>query len=223
MAASSDTFSREVTRAFQELLEEYVMDLHGSSPSDSSPSVPSHHTETVEIDPGKERRRIEAFLRQPCPCGRNCQSQFEPGEVFEARAAFRSLTKSEQNCFILAQLRSAARSTGIARSGRTTTARERQKFEYRVNADRPVCRDVFLFWHGETQKRLKRLQHHLAQYGIRPPAHGNHGRVPVNAFSHEGREAVKTFVLNYAAAHGLPDPGAMCEKERDDFASCCQR
>ena len=207
MAAGSDTFSREVTRAFQELLGEYVIALHGSSPSEGSPCVPSDPDETVEIDHDKERGRIEEFLRKPCPCGRNCQSQFEQGEVFEARAGFRSLTKGEQHCFILAQLRSAARSTGIAHSGRTTAARKRQKFDYRMNADRPVCRDVFLFFHGDTPKRLKRLQQHLAQHGTRSLVHGNQGRVPVNAFSDEGRAAVKTFVVNYAAAHGLPDPG----------------
>ncbi len=109
MAAGSDKFSREVTRAFQELLGEYVIDLHGSSTSEGSPCVPSDPDETVEIDHDKERGRIEEFLRKPCPCGRNCQSQFEQGEVFEARAGFRFLTKGEQHCFILAQMRSAAR------------------------------------------------------------------------------------------------------------------
>lgn len=210
MAADSDTFSWEVTRVFQELLGEYLMDHHGCSPSDRSPRIRSHHPQRVELDSEKERHRIEAFLRKPCPCGRNCQSQFDLEEVFEARAAFRSMTKGEQNCFILAQLRSAAHSTGVARSGRSRTMRARQKFEYRVNADRPVCRAVFLFWHDETPKRLKRLQHHLARHGISPPVHGNDGRAPVNTFSHEDRESVKTFVLNYAAAHGLPDPGLGC-------------
>ena len=84
---------------------------------------------------------------------------------------------------------------------------KRQKFDYRINTDRPVCRDVFLFYHGETLKRLKHLQKHLLEVGISPPTHGNTGRKPKHACSAEDKQSAKDFIVNFAAMHGLPDPG----------------
>ena len=197
----------ELTAAFEELLEEYL------APQIELPAENNSLREekTLKFNEKTERKRISTFLSTPCSCKKNCKKQISVEEVFYARASFQMLTKNEQNCFILGQLRVCLLFTEIARSGRYDTTRKRQKYNYRISADRPVCREVFLFYHGETSKRLRRLQKHLAQNGIVPGViplvHKNTGRKPIHACSFDNREAIKTFILNYAAAHGLPDPG----------------
>ncbi len=37
--------------------------------------------------------------------------------------------------------------------------------------------------------------------------HGNKGRMPKHAVTDTARQSVESFIINYAAAHGLPDPG----------------
>ena len=70
-----------------------------------------------------------------------------------------------------------------------------------------MCRDVFLFYHGETIKRLKRLQEYLFEYNVQPPDHGNKGQKPSNIYLDSDKELVKLFITNIAENHGLPDPG----------------
>jgi hypothetical protein len=65
----------------------------------------------------------------------------------------------------------------------------------------------FFFYYGETIERLKRLQKHKLDVGISTTAHGNTGRPPTHACSIQDKENIKQFIINYAAAHGMPDPG----------------
>ncbi len=203
MVSPYDEFDNELTAAFEDLLEEYFNSLTGSFRE----SEGSGSKEPEEIDQRGEHRLIVQFLETSCPCGRNCQRQFSTEEIADARANFRLLTWNERNCFMLSQLRSCVRSLEMSWSARTKRHRDRQKFSYRINADRSVCRDVFLFYHGETPKRLKRLQKHLAEIGTILPTHGNVGRKPAHACSSLDREAITTFIANFAATHGLLDPG----------------
>ena len=114
---------------------------------------------------------------------------------------------SEKNCFILSQLVTFVRHADFAYSARAETARQRQKFEYRINADRPVCKSAFLFYYGESIDRLKRLQKNLFVRGIELPLHGNTGCKPVHACLQSDKEIVKSFIINYSINEGLPDPG----------------
>jgi hypothetical protein len=155
----------------------------------------------------KEWKKIEEFLSKPCVCGRNCQEKFSIDEILYAREDFKSLSRNEKNCFMLAQLRSFMHISQDVKSGRIIKERQRQRFDYRINADRPVCRTMFLFYHGETIRRIKYLQKHLVEVGTRPPVHGNTGRKPKHAWSDADKFCVESFITNYAAMHGLPDPG----------------
>jgi len=196
----------ELTKVFENFLEEYVL-------SNLRPEADSQHeTRKIflppkEADSNQEQLLLSNFLATDCSCGKKCQEQFSESELFEGREAFRVLTWSEKNCVILAQLRSFQMISDHAKSARRSKARKRQKFEYRINADRLVCRDTFLFYHGETLKRLKSLQKHLAEVGTSPPIHGNTGRKPKHACSCEDKQNIKTFIVNFAATHGMPDPG----------------
>ena len=70
-----------------------------------------------------------------------------------------------------------------------------------------MCKAVFLFYYGETSKRLDRLKSYVTGKSIAIPVHGNSGRTPVNAYNMSDKEKVKSFILNFTAIHGLPDPG----------------
>lgn len=63
------------------------------------------------------------------------------------------------------------------------------------------------FYYGETIARLKRLQKHKLESGISSITHGNIGRRPSNACSEPNKIDIQTFIVNYAATHGMPDPG----------------
>jgi len=196
----------ELTKVFENFLEEYVLSNFRPE-ADSDNEIRKILLTSKEIDRNQERLLASNFLATPCYCGKECQEQFSESELIEAREAFRVLTWSEKNCAILAQLRSFQRISDHAKSARRSKARKRQKFEYRINADRLVCRDAFLFYHGGTLKRLKYLQKHLAEVGASPPIHGNTGRKPKHACSFEDKQDIKTFIVNFAAMHGMPDPG----------------
>jgi len=155
----------------------------------------------------EQEKKIKEFLNKPCVCGKNCQEKFSVDEVLYARKEFKSLSWNEKNCFILAQLRSFRHISQDAKSGRIIKKRQRQRFDYRITADRPVCRTMFLFYHGETIKRIRYLQKHLVEVGTSLPAHGNIGRKPKHAYSDTDKFCVESFITNYAAMHGLPDPG----------------
>ena len=201
-------FDAELEAAFEELLEEYLRG--GNAPPQTAALARANEArfgEEDQKDSGKEMAVIEQFLGTPCSCGRNCQAQFSAEEVADARKDFRLLSLAERNSSLLFQLRSFSRASEVSQSARSIYQRQRQRFDYRINADRLVCREVFLFLHDETHKRLKRLQAHLLEHGTVPPMHGNAGRTPVHACPERGRELLRTFLSNYAESHGLPDPG----------------
>jgi UDP-glucose 6-dehydrogenase len=192
-----------IEQSYKKLLDEYL------EPDLVSLFQNQKNEELLEstFDPLMESKVINEFLNKGCGCGRNCQAQFSTQELLESRGSFRFLSLSEKNCYILAQLRLLSRHAEHATSARSQSARQRQKFEYRINIDRPICRNMFLFYHGETIKRLKRLQECCAENPMLPPVHGNKGTKPTNAYSQSDKEYVKLFITNLAEIHGLPDPG----------------
>ena len=155
----------------------------------------------------EDSKKIKAFLNKLCSCGKNCQRLFSVNEIIDAREDFNSLSWNEKNCFMLAQLRIFRHISQETKTGRKIKERQRQRFDYRINADRPVCREMFLFFHGETIRRLKYLQKHLLEIGTSLPVHGNKGKKPIHAWTDADKTCVKFFISNYAAMHGLPDPG----------------
>jgi len=58
-----------------------------------------------QYEPEKEWKKIEQILSKPCVCGKNCQEKFSIDEILYAREDFKSLSRNEKNCFMLAQLR----------------------------------------------------------------------------------------------------------------------
>jgi len=154
-----------------------------------------------------ERKKITKLLSKPCGCGNDCQKKFTVSEILDAREDFRQMSWAEQHSFIIGKLQSFIHGTGQSKSARTSQSRQRQRFDYCITADRPVCRKFFLLYYGESIDRLKRRQKYLIETGTVPPAHGNTGKKPKHACSRNAIEAVLSFISNFAAIHGLPDPG----------------
>jgi hypothetical protein len=191
-----------IIKRYSELLDEYLkIDLISSFQNEKAENL------LADVESQDEIEAISSFLSTECPCGKGCQKVFSEEELKRTRAQFRTLSLSEKNCYILAQLRVLSKHSPAAYSGRVKTIRQRQKFEYRINLDRPVCRDAFLFYHDETLARLKRLQDCLEELPISPPEHGNTGRQPTSTYSLQDKELVKSFIINFSEEQGLPDPG----------------
>lgn len=196
---------KEITVLFKALLKEYCNLNRHTSSEDNNNEIKTETT-LVNVDLA-EKQTINEFLNRHCGCGSNCQKLFIFDELLSSRLKFRNMSTTEKNCFILSQLVCFSHHSTFSHSARRITTRKRQKFEYTINADRPVCKNVFLFYYGETIQRLKRLQKTFFIQGIELPIHGNKGSKPVHACSMSDQEAVKSFIINFAATHGLPDPG----------------
>lgn len=194
--------------SLQEYDDEYLKPFVSEQVSTPDYSIIDKKSRKIDIGIDiTEREKVSQFLSNPCPCGQNCQQLFTVGEVLEARDNFRLMSWAEQHSFIVGKLQTFMRASEHSVSARKSNRRERQKFDYFINADRPVCRTMFLFYHGETLDRLKRRQKYLSDIGTLPPNHGNAGRTPKHACKPADKRKVRIFIENYTVVHGLPDPG----------------
>lgn len=155
----------------------------------------------------QEIKTVKNFLNTPCRCESSCQKQFQLDEILNARNNFNLLSWKEKGCFLLPLLESFRVNSQLAKSAKITSKRNRQKYIYRINSNREVCRDAFLFYYDIPLRKLKYFQNHLNEVGIVPPEHGNIRKKPYNAYSEEDRNHVKLFINNFAITHGVPDPG----------------
>ncbi len=203
--ATLPTYIREVNTAFEYMLEEYCRE--DGDITDAIDQIDERKRTRSQEFAEEEETIVTSFLNTPCPCSKECQKQLSKEEVINHRAFIRSLEKQERNYLLLAQLKTLLCHSGDARSARSKRDRERKKFDYRVSIDRPVCKSVFLFYYGETSKRLERLKSYASGESVTIPIHGNSGRTPSNAYSVSEREQVKSFIFNFTVIHGLPDPG----------------
>ncbi len=201
---------KELLKPFQELEDEYL----GYFISGQKSSGGKHDKDAMETTGGftqkellAERKKITRALTKPCGCGNDCQKKFTVSEILDAHDDFRQMSWAEQHSFIIGKLQSFIHNSSESQSARTCKSRQRQRFDYCITADRPVCRNFFLLFYGESIDRLKRKQKYLIETGTIPPAHGNTGKKPKHACSREDIQTVLTFIANFTAIHGLPDPG----------------
>lgn len=215
MAKESTQFAdlllpRGLLKPIRELEDEYIgtfiagREFRRGKSDDSQQEESEGFTEKELL---AERKKIAKALSKPCGCGGNCQNKFTVSEILDAREDFRRMSRAERHSFITGKLQSFIHNSPESKSARTKQSRRRQRFDYRVTADRPVCRNFFLLYYGESIDRLKRIQKYLIESGTIPPAHGNTGKKPKHACSRGEVQSVLTFIANFAAVHGLPDPG----------------
>lgn len=201
---------KELLKSFQDLEDEYLGSFISTKTIEVEKQNKDPESTTIDITQKEllaERKKITRALNKPCICGNNCQKRFTVSEILDAREDFRRMSWTEQHSFIVGKLQSFMQESSESKSARRSKLRKRQKFDYRINADRPVCRNFFLLYYGESIDKLKRRQKYLIESGIIPPSHGNTGKKPKHACSKEDRETVLRFISNFTAIHGLPDPG----------------
>ena len=200
----------ELLKPFQELEDEYLgyfisgQQFSGGKHDEGAMESAGRFTQKELL---AERKKITRALTTPCGCGNDCQKKFTVSEILDAHEDFRQMLWAEQHSFIIGKLQSFIHNHPESQSARTCKSRQRQRFDYCITADRPVCRNFFLLFYGESIDRLKRKQKYLIETGTIPPAHGNTGKKPKHACSREDIQAVSTFIANFTAIHGLPDPG----------------
>lgn len=200
---NSLTLTQELNVIFSKLLNEYSSQVSHFSLSRKE----AQKNIAPALNAKEEKKSVDEFLTMGCGCKNSCYMLFSSEELLANRAKVASYTASEKNCYLLGQLQACSRSSEWTQHSNLTSLRKHQTFEYRINIDRPVCRQTFLFYYGETIKRLKRLQKHFLNSGNQPPIHGNAGRKPACSYGDHHLEAVENFILNLAECHGMPDPG----------------
>jgi len=133
---------QQITKVFEELVDEYLdKNKHNNDP-DEQPIKTQLPNNT--FDSAKEHALIKDFLASPCLCGKACKDHLLFDEIAKARKEFNSLSWVEKNTFMLSQLHVFARHSDQSRSARQIKTRVRQKFDYHISIDRPVCLRCFL-------------------------------------------------------------------------------
>lgn len=159
-----DHTKEEIKTAFEKLVNEYF----NATPNFSYDNEDAKHVALQLPDLEYEKKVVDVFFRNGCGCKRNCQKLFTKNEILDARIQFKSLSKNERNAAVLALLNTFLHHSELAKSSRMQSSRQRQKFDYRINADRLVCRNAFLIYYGESQQRLKRLKMSIIDGSIQP-------------------------------------------------------
>ncbi|KAG9294512.1 hypothetical protein G9A89_008622 [Geosiphon pyriformis] len=146
-----------------------------------------------------EYEKAMRFLEIGCNCG--CSRKITREKFAELREAFQALSRSEQDIFLMAQLK--------AMNGGEITASRRFKKKTRCNM--PLCQKTYLNMLGIGRTHFENVRNHLATNGVIPRVHGNVKKVPrwktKIIIDITVATAVKNFFENYAEINGLPSPG----------------
>ena len=144
MAKKRIKISQQITNTFEELLEEYLP-IHESKKISNSIGDDTQNETKLPVDnfnSENEPKLIRKFFTKPCLCGKLCKDSLNFDEVTKSRKEFSSLSWIEKNAFMLSQLSLLVRVSDKASSARQLKTRVRQKFDYHVSIDRPVCKEV---------------------------------------------------------------------------------
>jgi len=209
MALENETNNayREFKKLFKDFENDYLFQNWRYDKKDLEEEKKDESRQYSDKKKLNEIKKIKSFLETPCKCGLSCQEQFDLSEMIDARESFNLLSWKEKGCFLLPLLNSFKLNSRKANSARSTQQRSREKYVYKINSDRKVCRNAFLFYYDISLKKLKFFQSHLNEVGLIPIQHGNFGKKPGNAYSENERNFVRLFMINFSAVHGLPDPG----------------
>ena len=91
----------------------------------------------------------------------------------------------------------------------TSKRKERKRLRYEYSfQEQGICRQAFLIINDITEKVLKNINKHVSAAGAIPRVHGNTGKKPLHALKYEDIHNAITFITNYAAEVGKPQPEA---------------
>ncbi len=149
------------------------------------------------------------FLEKGCNCG--CSSVVPKEEFAELRESFQALSKTEQDIFLMAQLK--AMDGGLTSTSRRLKKKTRsnKRTFYHWDHNILLCQETYLNMLGIGRTYFENIRNHLINNGLLPRIHGNIKRMPQwktkMVIDKNIAEVVKNFLENYAEVHGLPSPG----------------
>jgi len=197
---------------FTEAEDEFMGDsrVEGDPESDSFADVIIQEQPQAPVDD-----EVSEFLARGCGCqkynGRACSAAFSCEEVTAYRFDIAELDRSELDMAILAQLHAGMNADDLLTNTRGSTRPEVRQcvtFTYLFKG-KLICRDMFAFLHNISRTRLYNTAEHLTTNGLKPRVHGNKGRMPKHACTHEDVSHVVTFIKSFADAHAVPLPGRL--------------
>lgn len=118
------------------------------------------------------------FLEIGCGCGYDCSAVVTKEEFAELREAFQALTKSEQDIFLMAQLKSMG--GGVVNTSRRLKGRIRvnKRTIYCWDRNTLICQKTYLNMLGIGRSYFENIRNHLLKHGVISRVHGNVKRVP---------------------------------------------
>lgn len=113
------------------------------------------------------------------------------------------MAKDEKEMFIMGSVKQ------IGSKKITSKRKERKRLRYDYSFQgQNICRQAFLIINDCTEKVLKNINRHLNDIGAVPREHRNTGKKPHHALKYEDIHNAITFIVNYAAEVGMPQPEA---------------
>ena len=123
-----------------------------------------------------EYEKAIEFLKVGCGC--SCSSKV-PKEAFaEMREAFQALFKSEQDIFLMSQLK--AMDEGVTNTSRRfkNKTRVNKRTTYCWNRNTPICQKTYLNMLGIGRNYFENIRNHLLKNGLLSRVHSNVKRMP---------------------------------------------
>ena len=182
----------------------------------------------VEVQPNtlhlerEESTLVQRFLTDGCGChlaDGPCSSTFTVEGVEDYRSQCSKLTRAELDMAILGQLSAFTNTSTLtvhSSRHRHAPANHQRMYMSFWHGGRRVCKNMFLFLHTISKKRLHNLQESHEQNGLAPRRHGNTRRLPANAISFPDKQRVVEFLLNYAEANAILLPSRIPGYKRTD-------
>ena len=156
-----------------------------------------------------EQEDILKFLSDTCNCklgqeGKPCCLSLSHETIRKCRNNCAELAHSELDLVIMSQIHSHRTVEHQAQCSSSF----RPMSTYSIHWIK-ICQTTFLFLHQISRNRYLRIAQHYKENGLTLTVHGNKGKLPANACSFEQVQSTKTYIENYARAHGLPVPGRL--------------
>ena len=111
------------------------------------------------------------FLETGCNCG--CSQKIPREKFAELHEAFQALSNSEQDIFLMAQLKAMNGGEITASRRLKKKTRTNKRTFYYWNRNTPLCQKTYLNMLGIGRTHFENVRNHLATNGIIPRVHGN--------------------------------------------------
>src|SRR5947209_15185602 len=129
-----------------------------------------------EYDGSNEYQKAIDFLEKGCDCG--CSSRIPKQQFAELRESFQTLTKLEQDIFLMAQLK--AMDGGSISTSRCLKKKNRsnKRTFYHWDHNTLLCQETYLNMLGIGKTYFENIRNHLINNGLLARVHDNVKKIP---------------------------------------------